>query len=137
MQSRIKNMISLGTFLSMMPDSVAKRVIFDNGYVPTDVRGIYKSSIATVVTLEFRVPNGADTQSFEVRWELNEAQMSYACYSNSQKRRLLDEESWRINLLSALRMGGSILRTRISTRTCDSLETQLETQLEPLLRRLE
>lgn len=131
MQSQIKNLSSLGVLLSWMPDCVGKEIIFDRGYAPTFVAGIYKSSIGPVLVLQFRVRKNSDFDVFEVRWKVDEGIVQYFQSNPTQHPySIQDEERWRINLLSALHSGGSLVPCKINIRTCDALEPQLDSILQ-------
>lgn len=107
---RIKNLIPLGMFFSMLPPSEIRDMLFEHGILPTYIRGIGTSVICDNIVMQFRLSKGSDTKEFRAVWnpKAGEVTYRYGKPSNSRRSRTsqrLDGMRWKIDFLSNLQMG--------------------------------
>lgn len=109
--SRISNFAHLGLFLSLLPEGVLRRMLFEFRLYPARLRGLRKEGPEDKVEFEFRFYSQRyrEMQIFIVQWDLPFNQLTYhlsrreGSSTRLAKNRIVDSMSWMIDIRTLMR----------------------------------
>jgi len=124
------DLLPLGLLFSFLPESEVRQLLFDEGYVPSTIRGILKDRIRSTVQIEFRLHKPTASEFFTAYWETKTGKVTYQ-WRSDKKPRAVGGGRWRIDFLSNINMGWRVRRLygaeRLSRDTLIHLDEFIDT----------
>jgi|AntDeeMinimDraft_6_1070357.scaffolds.fasta_scaffold03350_2 hypothetical protein len=104
--SKISDLTHLGMFLSLLPDSQLRDLLFQYQCVPTRIRGL-STKPRNVIDFEFNFRSRNESQTYKAVWNIREGIITYhysrsGGRSRSGKHRVMDSLAWMIEVRTLL-----------------------------------